>query len=310
MKKRYISLIITIILFLIFAASTVWFFPSTDILTDEYYLGAHRGNSVDHVENTIPAFESALYYDKYHFIEFDIQYTKDKQIVVHHDLSLTRLQKNTHKIEDLTYEELLEVSDYHIPTYEEVMNLTAGKKPLNIEIKSQGNLDDDLEIVDYVIADLERRGIVNTTLLSSISFELIKEINNRYNNRSSYYQYSDYWGVKRYIDTGLIFYVDESTFTRRIPIIDDISEAFRDSGLFYRSMISSWWLSGANHLMIHGANVRHYNTLRPEIPFNSRVALWTFDDEMYLILPDKEIWANTMESEGFELDEVKPWWED
>jgi len=60
----------------------------------------------------------------------------------------------------VTYEELLEVSNYHIPTYGETMDLVAGKKPLNIEIKSQGNLEDDKEIADYIIEDCRKKGIL------------------------------------------------------------------------------------------------------------------------------------------------------
>jgi len=309
MKKRvvFVVLIIALVLFL---GLTLLIYPSTDILTDETILGAHRGNSVDYIENTLPAFESALVKDEYKFIEFDVQYSKDKELVVHHDLSLTRIQHKPNKIKDLTYKQLLDVSDYHIPTYKEVMDLIAGKKPLNIEIKSQGDIDDDLEIADFVVKDLEERGIVKTTLISSISFELINEFNRRYNNLSNYTHYYNFWGKqKRYIDTGLIFYVDESTFTQRISWLGYISEFFRNIGL-YDSMHKSWWLSGANHLMIHGANIRHYNNIRPKIPFNSRVVYWTFDDKMYLVLPDKEIWDWEKEANGFEIEEVNPWWYD
>jgi glycerophosphoryl diester phosphodiesterase len=301
-----ISIAVFLILFAIF---TLLFYPSAEILTDIHYLGAHRGDSVNYIENTLPAFESALHDNKYSFIEFDIQYTKDKIIVVHHDLSLIRLQKKNYKIQDLTYDQLAKVSNYHIPTYEEVIDLVSRKKPLDIEIKSQGNVIDDLEIADFVISDLKKREILNTSVISSISFEVIQQINNKYNNRSNYYQYSDYWKQKRVVDTGLIYYVDESTFTRRIPLINELTELFRDTG-FFDSMLSSWWLSGANYLMIHGSNIRQYNGLRPEIPFNSKIILWTFDDKMYLILPDKKIWNYESEVNGVEIPEVLPWWDE
>lgn len=308
-RKKRVQLTIFLAIFILFAISTLLFYPSTETLTDKTFLGAHRGNSVDYIENTLPAFEDALQDEKYAFIEFDVQYTKDNVIVVHHDLSLARLQKRLDRIDALTYEELLQKSSYHIPTYGEVIELLAGEKPLNIEIKSQGDINDDLELANFIIADLQDRGILDTTLISSISFDLIEILNNIYNNRIGYSQYSDYWAKQdRILDTGLIFYVDESTFTRRIPIIRFISEQLRDNGTL-NSMISSWWLSGANHLMIHGANIRQYNTLRPEIPFNSKVVLWTFDDKMYLVLPDKEIW-DWQAYFGYEIDRVDPWWID
>ena len=47
--------------------------------------GAHRGASTKHTENTMAALKAADENDKYAFIEFDVQYSKDKKIVVYHD---------------------------------------------------------------------------------------------------------------------------------------------------------------------------------------------------------------------------------
>ena len=305
------SLCIFILVGLVFLIATVVVYPPTAQLTDQVFLGAHRGDSKRYIENTLPAFESALQNETYHFIEFDIQYTKDKEIVVHHDLSLLRLQKKPQTIADLTYDELNAISSYHIPRYSEVMDLLAGQKPLNIEIKSQGNLTDDIRLADDVIADLEQRGIRERTVISSISFDLIQHINAVYNNLFGYEQYIDYWTKQqRYIDTGLIFYVDESTFTRRIPLVDVLSEQLRDSGLVVEPFTEKWWLSGANHIMLHGANVRQYHALRQDIPYNSRVVLWTFGNQMFLVLPDKMIWDSIQGDDVIPIDQVRPWWDD
>ena len=61
---------------------------------DPLILGAHRGDSILYMENTFESIVSALEDPNYHFIEFDIQYTKDKVLVVFHDSSLTRLQSS------------------------------------------------------------------------------------------------------------------------------------------------------------------------------------------------------------------------
>jgi len=71
----------------------------------------------------------------YQFIEFDIQYTKDKVIVVYHDLTLSRLQNKNVRIDNVTYAELEEISDYHIPTYDEVMDIIGDSKKINVEVK-------------------------------------------------------------------------------------------------------------------------------------------------------------------------------
>ncbi|MBS3116153.1 hypothetical protein J4421_01015 [Candidatus Woesearchaeota archaeon] len=312
MKKRYkVFLIFLGLLFLLlfFATYELLVYPTIEIIDDKSVLGAHRGNSVDYIENTLPAFKSAANEEIYSFIEFDAQYTKDKVLVIHHDLSLKRLQQKLDKISDLTYSELIQLSDYHIPIYEEVMEVVAGKKPLNVEIKSQGNFEDDKQLVDFIILDLTKRGLINSTLISSISAELIQYVNDKYNQRSNYPWYHLFWSKKRMIDTGIIYYVTEQSFTKRIPLINEITELARDSG-FFTTMISEMYVIGANHLMIHGMNINQYKQLQTDLPFNSRVVLWTFDDKMYLILPNKHIWDWVKETNGFELPDVVPWWED
>jgi glycerophosphoryl diester phosphodiesterase len=163
MKKWLVIFLSIVFLCVCFVVYTL-FFHHDDIELNTV-LGAHRGSSVLYIENTLDAFVAALNDPKYDYIEFDVQYTKDKVLVVHHDLSLLRLQQKKVYLEDLTYDELLSVSKYPIPTYTEVMDLVNGSKPLNIEIKSQGNYVDDVEIAHFLVDDFESRGILNSVLL-------------------------------------------------------------------------------------------------------------------------------------------------
>jgi len=312
MKKRKIIALGIFALVFMLVISTFFLYPPPKVLKEETIMGAHRGNSVDYIENTIPAFRDALRKDKYKFIEFDVQYTLDKVLVVHHDTSLRRLQGKWEDIEDLTYADLLRVSDYRIPTYEEVMNLTAGEKPLNIEIKSQGAPYEDRRLADFLVYDLEKRGILNETLISSISYDVVQYINNRYNNHTEHLvYYSDYWiKNRRRVNTGLIYWVDESTFTKQVPGINFIAEFLRASGIT-DSITTDMYLSGANYLMLHGANIQQYNNIKGKIPFNTHVVLWTFDDQMYIVLSDKNLpqWQWVKDFKGDEVTTVAPWWE-
>ena len=52
-------------------------------------VAAHRGNMSVFPENTMPAFVSAVEL-KCEYIELDIQFTKDEQIVVTHDLAFAK----------------------------------------------------------------------------------------------------------------------------------------------------------------------------------------------------------------------------
>jgi glycerophosphoryl diester phosphodiesterase len=69
---------------------------------------AHRGNSWDFPENTLPAFESALALGA-DWAELDIHRTKDGKLVVVHDRTTGRVGDKDLDIASATYEELLSV---------------------------------------------------------------------------------------------------------------------------------------------------------------------------------------------------------
>ena len=138
-KKRILWLAaLTKVPFLIYLVMTITVVPAISDVNYKSIAGAHRGDSVKYIENTLPAIASAVEDEQYKFIEFDIMYTRDKEIVVHHDASLLRMQQKTYDIRNLTYEELREVSNYSIPLYREVMDIISDKQKMNIEIKSSG----------------------------------------------------------------------------------------------------------------------------------------------------------------------------
>ncbi len=220
---------------------------------DSLVLGAHRGNSVNYIENTIPAFQSALIEEKYYFIEFDIQYTKDKKIVIFHDKTLKRLQDKEYRIGDLTYEELINVSDYYIPLYSEVMDLIGEQKPINVEIKSQGNLSDDMKMADFIISDLKNREILNTSLISSISINVLSYIEEKYPE----------------VKTGKIYYITSSTFLQ----LD----------MFTSGLYDELKTSGVDYLMLHGSNLRNYDSLKSLLPEDKTLVFWYFTDEMQVV---------------------------
>lgn len=101
---------------------------------------AHRGLwSKDAPENSLKAF--ALAVDAGFGMEFDIQLTKDKRVVVFHDATLERMCGVKAKVSELTLAELRELrlkgSDETIPTLVEVLRLVDGRVPLLIELKGE-----------------------------------------------------------------------------------------------------------------------------------------------------------------------------
>lgn len=106
---------------------------------------AHRGlYNEKYPENSIGAFKNAVKH-KYS-IELDIQFTKDKKIVVFHDSNLYRMTKDERNIYDVDYEELKELrllnSDENIPTIEDVLEVVDGKVGILIEIKNSKDIFD------------------------------------------------------------------------------------------------------------------------------------------------------------------------
>ncbi len=268
-KKIALSFIIAVLVVLIgFTGFILLKVPSIGAISeDNIVLGAHRGNSIDFIENTLPALESAVREDKYKFIEFDIMYTKDKKIVVHHDDNLLRLQRKFYSIGDNTYEDIINESDYHIPLYSEAMGAVAGEKPLNIEIKSRGNFTEDKEMVDFILSDLEERELLESTLISSISSDVIfyiKEKNPK-------------------VKTGKIYYISSSTFFQLEGLTAELYEEIERTNTDY--------------VMLHGSNIYNYNSLKSLLPEDKTLVIWYFTDEMYVIHPTKESWLYKLRTE-------------
>lgn len=109
--------------------------------TDKYagVMFAHRGLHCENVsENSLAAFERTCEHG--YGIELDVQFTKDKQIVVFHDDNAVRMTGRDALIRNLTLEEVralkLKDDDSGIPTFAEVLAAVNGRVPLLVEIKT------------------------------------------------------------------------------------------------------------------------------------------------------------------------------
>ncbi len=107
---------------------------------------AHRGfhtqdKSVP--ENSLAAFKAAV--DNGYGMEFDIQLTKDEQVVVHHDHSIKRMCGVDINVSDLNYDELLQYklleTDEKTPLLTELLAVVDGKTPLIVELKDHINIE-------------------------------------------------------------------------------------------------------------------------------------------------------------------------
>lgn len=118
---------------------------------------AHRGlhNLANKVpENSNTAFSLAVLGG--FGMEFDLQLTKDKQVVVHHDHSIKRSCGVDKNISDMTLEELrgyrLFGTEEKVPLFSEVLEIVGGKTPMIIELKGYG---DPAELCPLVMEHLK-----------------------------------------------------------------------------------------------------------------------------------------------------------
>ena len=130
-------------------------------------LWAHRGSHGHSglVENTLPAFEQAIH-EQACGIELDVHLSADGVPVVFHDDTLERLTRDALRapVKGLSCHQLTTLSlvnDASIPTLADVLDLVAGRVPVNIEIK-------DGFAVSAVSAVLDKLDYTNA-LISSFS---------------------------------------------------------------------------------------------------------------------------------------------
>ena len=79
--------------------------PNVESWDENVEITAHRGDSSEAPENTIPAFEAAIESGA-DWIELDVGVTKDGVLVVLHDEDLKRVAGDSRKIGELTFEEV------------------------------------------------------------------------------------------------------------------------------------------------------------------------------------------------------------
>lgn len=152
---------------------------------------AHRGFSSKAPENTLAAIRMAIALPYVHWIEIDVQLSKDGVPIVIHDYTLDRTTNGHGKIKDMNWENLrrLDAGSWKgrafrgekIPSLEEVLALASGRLQLNIELKNTGNLYPGLE--QKVMDIISSRGMRNEVVLTSFDDRVlhrIKEIDHRY----------------------------------------------------------------------------------------------------------------------------------
>jgi glycerophosphoryl diester phosphodiesterase len=124
---------------------------------------AHRGGAIEHVENTMPAFEACVAMG-YRYLETDVRGTADGVLVAFHDAVLERVTDATGRVDQLPWSEL---SSVRIGGRERIVRLEEllGAWPdvrFNLDIKAPG-------VVAPLVRMIRRLGVADRLCLASFS---------------------------------------------------------------------------------------------------------------------------------------------
>ncbi|OMF19253.1 hypothetical protein BK133_30050 [Paenibacillus sp. FSL H8-0548] len=157
-------------LIILLASCAILLISTTNPNTPEGFLViAHRGASGHTSENTMAAFEEAERLGS-DYIEFDVQLSKDGELVVIHDDTVDRTTEHTGPVDEYTLDELEDMDaaagkstntgdeeETNLASFEAVMERFAGKMGMLIEIKESPNEPGVEEKVADVVRQYEAR---------------------------------------------------------------------------------------------------------------------------------------------------------
>lgn len=148
---------------------------------------AHRGFQSQYPENTIAAFTAAVEAGA-QYLELDVSFSKDRQVVVLHDDTVDRTTNGTGPVHEYLLKELKQLdagSWFHpgfaqerIPTLSEVLDVFAGRVCLNIEIKSYDRSPDiGPDNIEKAVVDLVgRKKKQACVLISSFNPQILSNV--------------------------------------------------------------------------------------------------------------------------------------
>ena len=142
---------------------------------------AHRGDSAHVPENTLASFAAALEVGA-DLVEFDVQLTKDRQVVVIHDATVDRTTTGKGRVRDLTLAEIRAFSagypsrfgEAHrgerVPTLAKTLGLLKDRARVMVEIKPDAVTDDaEGGIEARAIGEVRKAGMEKDAALLSFS---------------------------------------------------------------------------------------------------------------------------------------------
>ncbi len=164
-----------ILLFLVVMATILLalrYIVDVNKIKDRHFIKiAHRGASAYEPENTLRSFKRAIEMGV-DMIEFDVQLSRDRHLVIMHDEKLDRTTNGEGLVKDKTVSELKKLDagmGESVPTLEEVIALGKGKIGFVIELKEPGT-------EGGVISLIKENDLIEHVFIVSFNQNLLKKV--------------------------------------------------------------------------------------------------------------------------------------
>lgn len=145
---------------------------------------AHRGATYLAPENTLSAFQNAMDLGA-DGVEMDVQQTRDKGLIIHHDYLIDLGTDLSAKIYDLTMGELesidlkkwngVDFTTEKLPTLDEALACCAGLDGCTVQLELKAPIRDDPDLVPRVVEAIRASGLGERLLLVSFRHDLLKQ---------------------------------------------------------------------------------------------------------------------------------------
>lgn len=211
---------------------------------------AHRGDTQNAPENTLPAFANAIKKGA-DGMELDVHLTQDSQLVVHHYFGLGTTTSGSGLLFEKTLAEIKQAdagswfssafSGVQVPTLAEVFDLGKGKVRFEIDLKGSS-----LRFLQAVIREIERFGIEADVELTTAHYALLhhaKQINPGLQTGTFFNPPPDWMALRlaqrHVIDWATLFDIQVAHVNRMLITEEFVQELHRHNLLVHGSNLST-----------------------------------------------------------------------
>ena len=145
---------------------------------------AHRGATYLAPENTLTAFENAMDLGA-DGVEMDVQQTKDKGLIIHHDYLIDIGMELSAKIYDLTVGELesisltkwngVDITTERLATLDEALSFCKGLENCTIQLELKAPILNDPDFIPNVVEHIRAAAIADRLILVSFRHDLLRQ---------------------------------------------------------------------------------------------------------------------------------------